>query len=120
DWGQHVRSAAGFGLEALNLAHPELAPFTEANTRIIAVGVSNGGGAVLRAAELDGDWLDGVVAVSPNVLPGDGGRALYDYASEAALWMPCALLDPRFADLRPGGQAPAAWTARCDSLKTAG
>jgi len=78
---------------ALNQEHPEAAPFTFANTRIIAVGISNGGGAVLRAAELAGDWLDAVVAGEPNVhSTGPGSRALYDYASEAALLMPCAHL----------------------------
>ena len=69
---------------------PAQAPFTLSNTRIIAVGLSNAGGAVLRAAERDAAWRDGVVAVAPNVLPGVGGRALYDYASDAALWMTCA------------------------------
>src|SRR3546814_8682236 len=53
--------------------------------------ISNGGGAVLRAAELDGDWLDAVVAGEPNVFV-EGGRPLYDFATEAALLQPCALL----------------------------
>ncbi|PJK06637.1 hydrogenase [Lysobacteraceae bacterium NML71-0210] len=92
DWGRHVQQAAAFGLQALNLAFPEAAPFTFDNTRVIATGISNGGGAVLRAAELEGDWLDGVVAGAPNIyLPAPGARTLYDYASEAALLMPCAL-----------------------------
>ena len=92
DWGRHARQAAEFGLQALSMAHPEAAPFTFGNTRVIAVGISNGGGAVLRAAELEGDWLDGVVAGEPNVwVEGNGGRPLYDYATEAALLMPCAL-----------------------------
>lgn len=92
DWGRHTRQAAEFGLQALNQAFPDAAPFTFDNTRIIATGISNGGGAVLRAAELEGDWLDGVVAGEPNVyVDGHGSRALYDYSSEAALLMPCAL-----------------------------
>ncbi len=98
DWGRHVRQAAQFGLEQLSEALPGQAPFTVANTRIIAVGLSNGGGAVLRAAELQEDWLDGVVAIAPNVLPGEGGRALYDYATEAALWMGCAQSAAALAD----------------------
>lgn len=62
------------------------------NTRVIAVGISNGGGAVLRAAEDGSDWLDAVVAGEPNVLAeGHGARNLYDYSTEAALLMPCAL-----------------------------
>jgi len=90
DWGRHLQQAAAFALRQLDAAMPAQAPFTFANTRVIAVGLSNAGGAVLQAAGMDDDWLDGVVAVAPNVLPGEGGRALYDYASEAALWMSCA------------------------------
>ena len=92
DWGRHVKQAAEFALATLNTALPAQAPFNFDNTRIIAVGISNGGGAVLRAAELEGDWLDAVVAGEPNVLvEGHGARSLYDYTTEAALLMPCAL-----------------------------
>ena len=48
DWGQHLQQAAQFGLDALNEALPEQAPFTFDNTRVIATGLSNGGAAVLR------------------------------------------------------------------------
>ncbi|HSD17795.1 MAG TPA: 3-hydroxybutyrate oligomer hydrolase family protein [Thermomonas sp.] len=97
DWGLHVKQAAEFALATLNQQLPQQARFTFANTRVIAVGISNGGGAVLRAAELGGrgtdeGWLDAVVAGEPNVLvEGHGARSLYDYATEAALLMPCAL-----------------------------
>lgn len=92
DWGRHARQAAEFGLRSLAMALPDAAPFTFDNTRVIAVGISNGGGAVLRAAEQQDDWLDGVVAGEPNVLANiPGARALYDYTTEAALLMPCAL-----------------------------
>lgn len=92
DWGQHTRQAAEFGLRALAMAFPDQAPFTFGDTRVIAVGISNGGGAVLRAAEIEGDWLDGVVAGEPNVMvEGHASRALYDYTTEAGLLMPCAL-----------------------------
>ena len=93
DWGRHVKQAAEFALLALEQAYPQAAPFTFENTRIIAVGISNGGGAVLRAAELEGDWLDAVVAGEPSIYSsGPGARALYDYSTEAALLMPCAQL----------------------------
>ncbi len=93
DWGRHVKQAAEFALLALAEAYPQAAPFTFENTRIIAVGISNGGGAVLRAAELEGDWLDAVVAGEPSIYSsGPGARALYDYSTEAALLMPCAQL----------------------------
>ena len=123
DWGQHVQQAAQFALQVLDSAHGDAGPWTFANTRVIAVGVSNGGGAVLRAAELDGDWLDAVVAVSPNVLPGEGGRALYDYSTEAAVWMPCALNAAAFDGVllaRPNGGKHPAGAQRCASLKAAG
>lgn len=123
DWGRHVRQAAEFALQALDAAVPAGAPYSFDNTRVIAVGLSNGGGAVLRAAELDGDWLDGVVAAAPNVWPGEGGRALYDYVTEAALLMPCALLAEEFdgvAMARPGGAKPPASLARCASARAAG
>src|SRR5690606_31015958 len=122
DWGRHVKQAAEFALHALDQALPAQAPFTFANTRVIAVGLSNGGGAVLRAAELEGDWLDAVVAGEPNVyVDGHGGRALYDYTTEAALLMPCALLavdglpqPPLLAQVQP------LYAARCASLAAEG
>ena len=124
DWGRHVLQAARFGLAMLDRAYPDAAPFTPQNTRIIATGLSNGGGAVLQAAGLDDTGLlSGVVALKPNVhMPGHG-RALYDYATEAALLMPCALADPRFADTplaRVHGAVPPAFLARCASLHADG
>jgi hydroxybutyrate-dimer hydrolase len=125
DWGRHVKQAARFGLQALDNAFPQAAPFTFANTRVIAVGISNGGGAVLRAAELEGSggdahWLDAVVAGEPN-LTVDGALPLYDYVTEAALLMPCALLD--FDDLPQSPLSAAARklaATRCASLAAAG
>jgi hydroxybutyrate-dimer hydrolase len=129
DWGRHVKQAAEFALSALDRAFPQAGPFRFDNTRVIAVGISNGGGAVLRAAELEsgsgeGDWLDAVVAGEPNVLvDGSGARALYDYTTEAALLMPCALLHlPADSVPQPPSRAQAEplWAARCASLKAAG
>ncbi|PFU21572.1 hydrogenase, partial [Bacillus cereus] len=51
DWGGHVKQAAEFALATLNAERPQDGPFTFDNTRVIAVGISNAGGAVLRAAE---------------------------------------------------------------------
>ncbi len=92
DWGRHVKQAAQFALATLNAQLPQQAPFTFANTRVIAVGISNGGGAVLRAAEDAEPWLDAVVAGEPNIFATDhAARSLYDYSTEGALLMPCAL-----------------------------
>jgi len=121
DWGRHLLQAAQFGLAMLERALPQLAPFTPQNTRIIAVGLSNGGAAVLQAAGLDAaGWLDAAVAISPNVNVPARGRVLYDYASEAGLLMPSALLDPRF-DATPIARGPfaTAWQARSAGLRDA-
>lgn len=123
DWGRHVLQAMRFGLRALDEAFPNLAPFTPDNTRIIAAGLSNGGGAVLRAAEIEGaQAVDAVVAAAPNLtLP--GGRHLFDYALDAALYQPCLFADPDFGGapgvLPPDAQRAAA-LARCASLHAAG
>ena len=119
DWGRHLLQAARFGLAMLDEARPELAPFTPQNTRIIAVGLSNGGAAVLQAAGLDDEgWLDAVVAVAPNIQVQGRGRALYDYATEAGLLMPSALLDARFdSTALTRGPFSTAWQARIAGLR---
>ncbi len=122
DWGRHVRQAAEFALQALGEAYPDDAPFDFDSTRVIAVGISNGGGAVLRAAELEGDWLDAVVAGEPSIhVDAPGARSLYDYTTEAALLMPCALLAVDNLPQPPlTAQVAPLWTARCASLRAAG
>ena len=120
DWGRHLLQALQFGLQALDRAYPRSAPFTAANTRTLGVGVSNGGGAVLRAAEIDGDWFDAMVAGEPNVSVA-GAPPLFDFVTQAALLMPCALL--ALDDLpQPPLQAPLAPASaqRCATLKSAG
>ncbi len=125
DWGIHVRKAADFALMTLTAAYPNEKAFTYANTKIIAVGVSNGGGAVLRAAESTEHWLDGVVAVSPNIWAADvsGARSLFDYVTEAAIWLPCALNAAAFDNVplaRLGGVKSPAGAGRCGSLHKLG
>lgn len=118
-WGEHVVQAARWGLRQIDAMLPGDQHMDSAQARLIAVGVSNGAGAVLQAAGLDAiDW-DAVVAVSPNVWAGEGGRALFDYALEAAQWMPCALQDARFDDT-PFARPGASGAARCASLHATG
>lgn len=121
DWGRHVRQAGEFALAALNVALPDAAPFTFDNTRFIAVGISNGGGAVLRAAE-DGDWLDAVVAGEPSIhIDAPGARPLYDYTTEAAMLMPCALAALEgLPQSSLSGLATAMRAPRCAALREAG
>ncbi|OBS10882.1 3-hydroxybutyrate oligomer hydrolase family protein [Acidihalobacter prosperus] len=109
-WGDHVLQAMDFGLAMLDRAYPDAAPFTPANTRIIATGLSNGASAVLRAAGADvRQAFDAVVAAAPNVLVADGGRAFYDYTCEIALWLGSALGSPSLIEVakaRHGNNLP--------------
>ncbi|MDF3981739.1 3-hydroxybutyrate oligomer hydrolase family protein [Luteibacter sp. PPL201] len=124
DWGRHVLDAARFGLAMLDRAMPEDAPFTAQNTIIIATGLSNGGGAVLRAAGDDTmGLLDAVVAVAPNVYVEGHGRPLYDYASEASVLLPAALAAPLFDEVpfaRVAGLPLPAWALRGAALRAHG
>lgn len=124
DWGRHVLQAARFGLAMLDEAFPEDAPFTPDNTRIIATGLSNGGGAVLRAAGEDTEgMLAAVVALAPNIHVEGYGRPFYDYATEAAIFLPAALAAPAFDGLpfaRVAAAQPPAWALRCAALRAHG
>lgn len=120
DWGQYVLDAARFGLEVLD--HAFDGEFSSANTRIIATGLSNGAGAVLRAAEQDAEGLlAAVVAVMPNITPPDGVH-LFDYASLAALYQPCMLGDLEATLALPLGNPmlASAGQQRCAALVAAG
>jgi hydroxybutyrate-dimer hydrolase len=115
-WGEHTLQAVRFGLEVLNHAFERA--FDADNTRIIATGLSNGGGAVLRAAEQDRDGLiDAVVAVMPNITA-PGIRPLYDFATQAALFQPCMLADLETTMAMPLGNPllAAAGQQRCAAL----
>ncbi len=111
DWPRAVLAAARFGLDVLNRRG---LPKGSGRVRVIAAGVSNGGGAVLRAAEIDAAGLiDAVVATEPNITPREShgskialdggeamacGRPLVDYATAMNLLLPAALLSPELAD----------------------
>jgi hydroxybutyrate-dimer hydrolase len=76
NWGQYVLLSIELALWALNdYARETKWPkqlFTADNTTVVAAGVSNGGGSVLRAAEQDRDespLIDAVVASEPQVQP---------------------------------------------------
>ncbi len=121
DWGNDTLAAASYALYVLNQQFAPIAPggggiskrFTAANTMVIAASVSNGGAAVLRAAEQDSAGLiRGVVAGEPSAQPasttGYGvqfggapvasyGKSLMDYFTIANLYQPCAALAPAAA-----------------------
>lgn len=103
-WGRYVRQAARFGWAVLDRLFAPQRPSLSPRRRCIALGLSNGGAAVLRALERPAGF-DGAVALAPNVLPGSGGRAFLDYAAEAALWLPLALQRPESGADRPSAPA---------------
>lgn len=120
DWGRHVLRAAAFGLQVLSMELDQA--YSADQVRVIAVGLSNGGGAVLRAAELDDEGLlDAVVALSPNITA-PGQPPLFDYATLAALLQPCLLADLDAVSRMPFGNPAlvAMGEVRCASLVRAG
>lgn len=151
DWGNDTLAAAAYALYALNQQYaPTVATgvgkavrFTPANTLIIAASVSNGGAAVLRAAEQDtAGLIDGVVAGEPSAQPasttGYGvqfagapvaayGKPLMDYFTLANLYQPCAALaasatlaEVSFFNYIPTVGLSATATNRCTQLAAKG
>jgi len=111
DWGNDTLAAASYALFALNDRYGSAAdpvPFTATNTLVIAGSVSNGGAAVLHAAEKDTSGLiDGVVAAEPvtemptttgygiqlgSVPVTSFGKTLADFTTYGNLYQPCAAL----------------------------
>lgn len=113
DWGKVTLQAVEMAYYVLNERYGVLARdgssrvvrLTPKNTITIASSISNGAGSALLAAEQDSKGLIGGVAVSePQVQPAassaysvrqggavvaNPGRALFDYATYAALYQPC-------------------------------
>ena len=129
-WGTNVLRAIQFAFVELARRDPG---FTRANTLVIGTGSSNGGGAILYAAEKDTDHLmNGVVAREPQVqLRSDdrvmvvrgtterrgSGRSLLDYFSYGNLYQPCAVL--AVPDIPLKDRVPFA-ANRCQSLHEKG
>jgi hydroxybutyrate-dimer hydrolase len=146
DWGSDTLAAAAYAFYAINdrfgtVANP--IPFTPANTLVIAGSASNGGAAVLRAAELDtAGLIDGVVASEPiTEMPttaGYGiqfngaavtgyGRTLADFVTYGNIYQPCAALAPgatmvefSFFNYIPTFAMTTRAQARCASLAAKG
>jgi hydroxybutyrate-dimer hydrolase len=118
DWGNDTLASIRYALYALNQEYGRSlgagtsreARFNAANTLVIAGSVSNGGAAVLRAAEQDTEGLiDGVVtneaSAQPSASSGFGvqvagvpvpiiGKPLLDVFTVANIYQPCAALAP--------------------------
>lgn len=94
-WGAYLLQAIDVAFELLNGEYPRRAtPFRPANTEVIAAGISNGGGAVLHALEIDtAGWIDGAVVSEPNIsVRSDAAHTTYDLVVAQLLLQPCALL----------------------------
>lgn len=143
DWGKNMLQAVKFAFYVLNLEEnfgkrtdsgEVLQTLSPDNTIVIASGISNGGGASLRAAEQDTEHLIHGIAVSePNVCPreeksliiqqGDKewaypnhSRSLSDCCTLLNLYQPCANLAAELGTPADGF----AGTIRCAYLKDIG
>jgi hydroxybutyrate-dimer hydrolase len=134
DWDLNVLQSILFAFIQLNREYPG-AGIYPANTIVIGSSVSNGGGASVRAAEIDVFGLiDGVAVSEPNVNPppgeqfaivqGDrrpytgGGKRLYDYTTRLNIYQGCANLAQPEAPLN---SVPATLgEARCAALRAKG
>jgi hydroxybutyrate-dimer hydrolase len=107
DWGHDTLAAAQYAFLALEDHFGR--HFDKSNTLVIAGSASNGGAAVLRAAEQDRSGIiDGVVASEPVTeiagasgfgvsfggTPVTGFKTLADYVTYGNLLQPCAALAP--------------------------
>ena len=125
DWGRHVLQSIEFGFYVLNEEFGQetgngrkVIKVKPKDTLVIASSVSNGGGASVRAAELDDKGLiDGVAVSEPNVNPqvdtsftirqGSGpelaehSRSLLDYTTALAVYQGCANIAPEVRDVAP-------------------
>lgn len=150
DWGLDTLASIRYALYVLNEEYgtslgdgTKSVRFTATNTMVIAGSVSNGGAAVLRAAEQDTEGLiDGVVASEPSAQPAAGtgfgvtlggvspvtiGKPLIDYFTYANIYQPCAVLAPAAAltetstynYMALAGMVPRA-TNRCAALASLG
>ena len=119
DWGRDTLAAAQYAFFALEDHFGQRGKtlrFDKSNTLVIAGSASNGGAAVLRAAELDRSGIiDGVVASEPVTeiagatgfgitvggVPAQGFKTLADYVTYGNLLQPCAALaaDATMAEL---------------------
>jgi hydroxybutyrate-dimer hydrolase len=146
DWGTDTLVAARYALFALNdrFGTPgNPAHFDAGNTLVIAGSASNGGAAVLHAAEQDTTGLiDGVVASEPVAempttsgygiqfggVPVTGfGHTLADFVTFSNLYQPCAALaapaaltELTFFNFIGFAGMTARATARCDGLAAKG
>lgn len=138
DWGHDVLQSIDFAFQLLEKRYgKQFAGPRRSRTIVIASSVSNGGGASLAAAEIDGGKvIDGVVVSEPQIQPRrhprlvikrgstvvrNHGKGLYDYVTLANLFQPCAALAASNADAPFGFLVdPVRAGARCAALRANG
>jgi len=105
-WGEFVLDATRYGLAVLNAEVDS--EFNSDNVTVMAASISNGGGAVIRAAELNKDGLiDAVVAAEPQLnldyqyqINKSGNnqtiktKSLIELGTLLGVYEPCAALHP--------------------------
>lgn len=134
-WGEFVLDATRYGLAVL--AEEVDSKLNTNNVTVIAASISNGGGAVLRAAELDKDRIiDAVVAAEPQlnldyqyqIKKGPDNQtiktqSLIELGTLLGVYEPCAALHPSLneAPFKANTALIQPWLMqRCLALQTAG
>lgn len=86
-WGQYTVLAIEYALYVLSQEYPARSQsFTSENTLILGASISNGGAAVLRAAERSGKRLfHGIVVAEPNINPIFDGTTLIQQGNQRPL-----------------------------------
>lgn len=120
-WGQYVINSLEFAFYYLNTMYSknDQVIFDKENTIVLVYGATDGGGAALKAGEIDNNgMIDGIVAVNPQIqiisnqqIPlyiqrGESPeeplktKLLIDYTSYGVLYMPCAVLAIKNSELK--------------------
>ncbi|MWP48856.1 MULTISPECIES: 3-hydroxybutyrate oligomer hydrolase family protein [unclassified Gilliamella] len=110
-WGEHVLKSIEFAFYELNsmFSTNQQVIYNKDNTLVLVYGASDGGGAALKAGELDDqNLIDGIVAVNPQIQPNLNNaeltlkigndfsqkleeKSIANYSAYGALYIPCAI-----------------------------
>lgn len=141
-WGEHVLKSLEFAFYEINsmFSPNDQIIFNKDNTLVLVYGASDGGGAALKAGELDDqNMIDGIVAVNPQIQPnldtfpvtlkiGSSApqqldaKSIANYSAYGALYIPCAI--PAIKAYKDNSYVPYAnyflySQERCNALKNA-
>lgn len=141
-WGEHVLKSIEFAFYELNsmFSPNQKTIYNKDNTLVLVYGASDGGGAALKAGELDTqNIIDGIVAVNPQIQPNIdksqitlkigntpqqklAAKSIANYSAYGALYIPCAI--PAIKPYKDDSYVPYAdyflySQERCNALKKA-